>query len=61
MLMIIDFIFGGEDYIKKNHDTIDQLGHHEFRFIFEFDKVKYYFIRTTNEYKFVSILTYKKE
>lgn len=25
MLMIIDFVFGGEDYIKKNHDTVDQL------------------------------------
>lgn len=36
MLMIVDFVFGGEEYIKKNHDAVDQLGHHEFRFVFEF-------------------------
>lgn len=61
MLMIVDFVFGGEDYIKKNHDTIDQLGHHEFRFIFEFDEKKYFFIRNTNEYKFVSTCNEKFE
>ncbi|RJW38509.1 DUF2326 domain-containing protein [Lachnospiraceae bacterium TF09-5] len=54
MLMIIDFVFGGEDYIKKNHDTVDQLGHHEFRFVFEFLDKEYFFIRNTNKYKFVS-------
>lgn len=55
MLMIIDFVFGGEDYIKKNHDVIDQLGHHEFRFIFEFINKDYFFIRNTNEYKYVYV------
>ncbi|WP_099468745.1 DUF2326 domain-containing protein [Konateibacter massiliensis] len=54
MLMIIDFVFGGEDYIKKNHDTVDQLGHHEFKFIFEFNEKRYFFIRSTSEYKFLS-------
>ena len=33
MLMIIDFVFGGDDYISKNHDVVDNLGHHDFRFI----------------------------
>lgn len=37
MLMIIDFVFGGDDYISKNHDVVDNLGHHDFRFIFNFD------------------------
>ena len=55
MLMIIDFVFGGDDYISKNHDVVDNLGHHDFRFIFNFDNKDYYFIRSTNEYKFVEI------
>ncbi|CVK21336.1 DUF2326 domain-containing protein [Sporomusa sphaeroides] len=55
LLMIIDFLFGGEDYIKKNHDAIDHLGHHEFKFLFEFADEKLYFIRTTNEYKFIAV------
>ncbi|MDR2023330.1 MAG: DUF2326 domain-containing protein [Hungatella sp.] len=61
MLMIIDFVFGGEDYIKKNHDTVDQLGHHEFKFVFEFLGKEHYFIRSTNEYKSVSICNEKFE
>lgn len=55
MLMIIDFVFGGDDYINKNHDVVDNLGHHDFRFIFDFKNKDYFFIRSTNEYKFVSI------
>lgn len=61
MLMIIDFIFGGNDYINKNHDVVEQLGHHNFRFIFNFDNHNYYFIRSTNEYKSVSICNEKFE
>ena len=34
LLMIIDFIFGGNDYINKNKDVIENLGHHTFNFIF---------------------------
>lgn len=55
MLMIIDFVFGGDDYINKNHDVVDNLGHHDFRFIFNFNNKDYFFVRSTNEYKFVSI------
>ena len=55
MLIIIDFVFGGDDYINKNHDVVDNLGHHDFRFIFNFKNKDYFFIRSTNEYKFVSI------
>lgn len=61
MLMIVDFVFGGEEYIKKNHDAVDQLGHHEFRFVFEFLGKDYFFIRSTNEYKFVSTCNEKFE
>ena len=34
LLMIIDFIFGGEDYIRKNSDAIEHLGHHIFKYNF---------------------------
>lgn len=52
---------GGADYIKKNHDTVDQLGHHEFRFVFEFLSKEYFFIRNTNDYMSVSICNEKFE
>ena len=54
ILMIIDFVFGGSSYITANHDAIDALGQHEFRFSFKFDRI-YYFIRNTKEYKKVYI------
>ena len=47
LLMIIDFIFGGKDYITVNSDTVEQLGHHEFLFSFEFNNKSYNFIRNT--------------
>lgn len=55
LLMIIDFVFGGEKYIKSNGDAIEQLGHHEFFFEFEFENEKLYFSRSTNEYLKVKI------
>ncbi|MBC2071390.1 DUF2326 domain-containing protein [Listeria seeligeri] len=47
MLMIIDFIFGGGDYLTKNSDTVKHLGHHEFCFRFLFNKQDYFFRRGT--------------
>lgn len=61
MLMIIDFVFGGDDYINKNHDVVDNLGHHDFRFVFNFNNKDYFFVRSTNKYKFVSICDEKIE
>lgn len=55
MLMIIDFVFGGDDYIKKNHDAIENLGHHIFKFSFIFEKDEHFFYRTTAEYKFITV------
>lgn len=54
MLMIIDFVFGGNTYIRSNYDAIDNLGEHEFKFKFVFDE-ELYFSRSTNEYMFVSV------
>ena len=59
MLMIVDFVFGGDDYINRNHDVVENLGHHNFKFIFMFDDTEWFFIRSTSEYKFVSICNEK--
>ena len=50
MLMIIDFVFGGTDYIKRNSDTVKNLGEHIFKFVFEFENQPYYFSRSTKEF-----------
>lgn len=55
LLMIIDFVFGGSDYIKKNADAIEELGPHEFAFEFDFANEKLYFTRNTSTYLFVSV------
>lgn len=44
MLLIIDFVFGGDEYL--NSDAVNQVGVHEINFMFEFSK-KYYFSRDT--------------
>lgn len=59
MLMIIDFIFGGDQYIKTNVDTVENLGHHTFKFVFQFNNKEYYFSRNTNNPDI--ILKYNKE
>lgn len=55
LLMIIDFAFGGYDYIKTNKDAIEQLGHHRFFFEFDFENEKLYFSRDTKTYLFVEV------
>lgn len=54
MLMIIDFVFGGADYINRNNDTVKHLGEHTFKFVFEFDNKLYYFSRDTESYNKVN-------
>ena len=44
MLLVIDFVFGGYEYL--NSDAINHVGVHEIHFMFEFSK-KYYFSRDT--------------
>lgn len=48
-LMIIDFIFGGSDYIKKATDIIENIGNHTIKFEFEFQGKSYYFSRSTDD------------
>lgn len=46
LLMIIDFVFGGDTYLRYNSDTVTELGEHIYQFKFGFDK-NYYFERAT--------------
>ncbi len=46
-LLAIDFVFGGDTYIKS--DGVQQEGDHAINFAFEFDGEKYYFCRSTKE------------
>ncbi|WP_100489202.1 DUF2326 domain-containing protein [Sporolactobacillus pectinivorans] len=59
MLMIIDFVFGGRDYISKNKDVVVNLGHHSFKFEFDFTGEKLYFIRSTEDPDHVSLCNEK--
>lgn len=53
LLMIIDFVFGGQSYITHNKDMVLKLGHHDFFFTFKFEGLDYYFMRGTEESKIV--------
>lgn len=55
-LMIIDFVFGGTDYLSKDtKDTIDNVGHHTIKFEFEFNNESLYFSRSTDNPNFVNM------
>lgn len=47
-LLIIDFVFGGDDYVKIAKDTMSRIGHHTINFAFDFDGRHMYFARSTN-------------
>lgn len=47
LLMVLDFIFGGESFLKENSGVIDELGDHDYYFKFEFNSSPSYFKRGT--------------
>lgn len=53
LLMIIDFVFGGEDYIKKCLDVHAAILEHTINFTFRFRDQEYSFARATDDYMFV--------
>ncbi|WP_027364800.1 DUF2326 domain-containing protein [Desulfotruncus alcoholivorax] len=55
ILMIIDFVFGGDSYTKANKDAVENLGHHEFKFSFVFGEEELFFSRGTKDYKYTTI------
>ena len=47
-LLILDFVFGGDDYPKSAKDVIVHVEHHTINFEFEFDGAQYFFSRSTS-------------
>lgn len=54
LLLIIDFVFGGDDYLEKAIDVHDKVGRHEIRFVHEFKGEKFYFVRDTGNSRVIS-------
>ena len=54
-LMIIDFAFGGNDYVLKSSDVQKQGGPHIIQFAYKFDGDIFYFSRDTIDYTHVSV------
>ena len=54
-LMIIDFVFGGTDYIAKLKDVQSKVGEHRICFAFKFQSGVYYFSRSSVNYKEVFV------
>ena len=52
-LMILDFVFGGKDYVNKCLDVQENVGEHIIKFTFEFDGQLYHFSRSNVDYKHV--------
>lgn len=55
MLMIIDFIFGGNSFIENDSGAIKELGHLTFNFKFEFSSKSYYYSRSTETSEIIGI------
>jgi hypothetical protein len=49
LLMIIDFVLGGNSFIENNSGAINKLGHLVFKFKFQFQSESLYFIRATSD------------
>ncbi len=52
-LMIVDFVFGGDDYISKCPDVHKHVGDHEIKFVFLFGQKLYAFGRKTDKSNWV--------
>lgn len=55
LLMIVDFCFGGDDYVYRCKEVVDIMGHHAIKFCFEFNGKSHYFSRSTNDPEIVNI------
>lgn len=60
-LMIIDFVFGGKDYVMKSTDIQRNVGTHIIKFSFLFDNKEYFFSRNTEDTEYVNICNEKYE
>lgn len=57
-LMILDFVFGGDDYIKKSKEVFKatNVGPHTIKFKFEFDGQLYYFTRLADPANYNTVI-----
>lgn len=46
-LMIIDYVFGGDDYLRLSKDVKHNIGDHTFKFAFDFGGERHYYMRGT--------------
>lgn len=53
LLMIIDFVFGGDDYVKKCEDVQTNVLEHTINFTFSFGGEEFHFARNTVDYLYV--------
>ena len=61
LLMVIDFVFGGNSLLEHNIDIVEELGHHEYCFCFKFGDDKKFFKRATFSPELVYICTKEYE
>ena len=54
-LMILDFVYGGDDYIRRSIDVQDNIGPHTINFTFEFEDELHYFSRATDHAMSINI------
>ncbi len=55
LLMIIDFCFGGDDYVYRCKEVMDIMGHHTINFTFGFGDKEYHYSRSTNDPEIINI------
>ena len=53
-LMIVDFVFGGNDYVTRSLDVQKQVGPHSIQFAFEFNGKVHHFSRETVDHTYVT-------
>lgn len=49
LLMVIDFAYGGNDFLRHNTDIVNELGNHDYYFTFDFSGIERRFRRGTKE------------
>lgn len=55
LLMIIDFVFGGNSFLDNNSGAINQLGNLTFKFRFDFNSNSHYFLRSTDSSEIIGV------
>lgn len=54
-LMIIDYVFGGKDYVLKSTDIQRNVGTHIIKFAFMFDDTKFCYSRNTDDTEYINV------